>query len=335
MSDSIKNLVKQALAMANNFIHTGRNNEAIQMLSQINKVDPGNSTAYVLMDYIVSGHDSQTDWLRHATFGLNWRGEDLSGKSIQVFCDQGMGDTINCLRYLRQMKIRWNCKIVLNCHAFYNEFKRLLECVDCIDEVEEYACYCNYHTNILSIPAILNGLQYDVYYPAHWQELLNTSIPDQPIIQGFKMKAWSEPAFHVGLAWHSNLENPIGIKKSIDIRHLAVLEDGVNEIWSLIPNGEKFNMMVQPDISDLLDTAALIMAMDVVVTVDTVSLHLAGTLNKKTLAILPYEADARWALGNTTEWYPSVELFRQPHSLDWEIPILQVKKRLESLRSLS
>lgn len=331
---SVDLFIKQALAMANNFIHTGRNNEAIQMLSQINKVDPGNPVTHALMDYIVSGHSSSTEEIRHENFGLNWRGEDLEGKSIQVICDQGMGDTINCLRYLQRMKLRWGCKIVLNCHAFFEEFERLIGYVNYVDEFVKFSTVCDYHTNILSIAPILNEIPHDVYYPARWQELLETPIPAQPLIE-IEPNKFSESAFRVGVAWHSNLENPIGQKKSIGLGQIATLEDGINELWSLIPSAERTNILVQPTLNDLYDTAQFIMAMDVVVSVDTVTLHLAGTLNKKTLGLLPCAADARWAMGSTTPWYPSIELFRQKDNGDWNPTIYQVKKRLEALRSLS
>lgn len=331
----VENLIKQALAMANNFIFTGRTNEAIKLLSQINTVHQGNATSHLLMEWIATGVlTNKNQESQEAIFGKNWTGQDLSGKSIHIICDQGIGDTINCLRYLHQMKQKWNCRIVLNCHAFYKEFRRLMDHAPYVDDFVEYACYCNYHTNILSVPSILNGLVYDVYYPARWQNLLETTIPDQPYFDNIEPYRFAELGFRVGVVWESNVDNPISKKKSLSIHHISLLEDGVNELWSLSPSAKKCNIAVRPEINDLQDTASFILGMDVVVTVDTATLHLAGTLNKKTLALLPYNADSRWALDDTTIWYPSVEIYRQPENLDWEVPIRQVKKRLESLRCL-
>jgi hypothetical protein len=336
---AVRDLIHQALFMSNNYIQTGRISKALETLTQIKKIFPdstGESFGVGMMlrtvDIMLKAIAFNAPYNLELLFGKNWNGESLDNKTILVICDQGMGDTLNCLRYLKAMHDKWNCTILLNCHAFHEEFKLLMGFVDYVQLIE-VAEHCDFNTNILSVPAILNGLKFEVNYPAHWQEFLDTEIPPQPELN-VTSKKWHEDSFRVGLAWRSNLENPIGVKKSIHIQHFAMLEDGVNELWSIIPSSGKYNMLIQPALNNLLDTAILISSLDVVVTVDTVTLHLAGMLNKKTLALLPFEADARWGLGDKCVWYPSVELFRQPKNLDWEVPMKQVKERLESLRSL-
>lgn len=316
--------------MANNYLWTGRFNKAIEVIGQVGKIDPDNDLARRMMSRIIGGSPPEPD----PEFGAFWRGEPLNGKSIEVFCDQGMGDTINILRYLKQMKERWSCRIVVNYYAFHAEFARLMgRLPDYIDDFVQMHRKCDYFTNIVSIPALMNGLKFDVYYPAHWQALLDTPIPPQPVLSEFPAM-FSEPAFRVGLAWKSNADNPISAKKSVPIQEFAILEDGINELYAVIPDKERYNMMVQYALNDLVDTAELISNLDVVVSVDTVTLHLAGALGKKTLGLLPHVADVRWGLGTSTVWYPSVELFRQPENLDWSIPLRQIKQRLESLRSV-
>lgn len=344
MEDNVKQLIDQALALSYNYLCTGRQNKAIETLAQVSKIDPDNEALQIMMRAITSGNISvDISQYLEMYFGKQWLGHPLTNKSIEVFCDQGMGDTLNCLRYLKYLKDTYDCRIVLNCYAFYDQFKRFMELVDCVDEITSAHVICDYCTNILSIPNIINDLKGDIY-PAHWQELLDTPILPQITINNIpKFKGCEDDGFKVGLAWHSNLENPIGQKKSIALQDFCVLEDGVNELWSLLPDGERCNMMVQPKINDLLDTASLIQEMKVVVSVDTVVLHLAGLMQKKTLGLLPFEADARWGLGDSTAWYPTVELFGQSEKMDhlmhsgysnWDAPIRSIKERLESLRAL-
>ncbi len=331
----IKELISQSLAMVNNYIDTGRNNKAIETLAQIKKIDPQNYVADALMLLILSNGQYDNPTLREAAFGLDWKGESLDDKSIEIFCDQGMGDTLNCLRYLKQMKHLWpTCEIHLNCFAFQNELWRFFNEFECINSFSSYHYEANYHTNILSLPTLMSGVQRDIYYPANWQSVLDKPIPESPIPSNITPKVVSEKAFRVGIAHKSNSDNPIGIKKSISLGCFAILEDGINELWSILPDSERCNMMIQPSLPDIFETAKLILGLDVVVSVDTVTLHLAGLLNKKTLGLLPYEADARWGLESTTVWYPSVELFRQPENGDWNVPMRQIKIRLESLRNM-
>lgn len=287
--------------------------------------------AETIMHYIAFGgprpqslKDFTGDW---------WHGESLDDKSIEIFCDQGMGDLINLLRYVKMMKEHWKCAIILNYYAYHREFARLMRRANYVDGFTQFHQPCDYYTNLMSIPALLNDLKYDCYYPAHFQDLLNTPVPPSPSLGLFASRL-REDGFKVGLAWHSNLENEIGKKKSIPVERFAILEDGENQIFSLIPEEDRLNFLVQLPIFDLEDTAGIIAGCDVVVSVDTVSLHLAGAMGKKTIGLLPYQADARWGSGDTTVWYPNVELIRQPADLDWEPVVRQVKERLVSLRAV-
>lgn len=340
--DLARNFIDQALMMANNYICTGRANKAIELLHQIRKIDPENDLSEMLMAKAIRLDNVIPGWKPpdlDGKFGKDWPGESLDGKSIQVICDQGMGDTINCLRYLYWMKQKWDCKIHLNCYAFHREFARLIGLLDYVDSFSAFPTKCDYHTNILSIPALMCSLYFDVYYPAHWQDVMesNVPIPAMPVIEGIiNQYPKPEPEFRVGIAHKSNAENPeLAVRKSVPIGYIAMLEDGVNELWSIMPDVERYNMMFQPTLHDLLDTASVISGLDVVVSVDTVTLHLAGAMGKKTLGLLPHLADARWALGSNTVWYPSIELFRQGPDMNWETPIRQIKDRLVSLRQIS
>jgi hypothetical protein len=321
-------ILDQALAYSVNYVVTGRPSKGIEVAAQVRKIDPTNHISQKVMDWVATGHCDLVDFI-----GDYWTGQSLEGKSIEIFCDQGMGDLLNLIRYLKVMKQRWNCKIVLVNYAFFDEMNKLVSSLGCVDEFTGLHVKCDYFTNILSIPALLNGLVFDIYYPTHWVDVMRHEIPSQEIVT-VPDPMQLEPGFKVGLAWRSNLDNPIGQKKSFGIVRFAQLEDGVNELYSVIPSEKESNMIICVSLADLWDTARLMASLDVVVSVDTAALHLAGMMGKKTLGLLPFEADPRWGYGSSTVWYPTMELFRQGADLDWEPVIQQVKERLVSLRSI-
>ena len=325
-------MIEQTLATCNNFLHTGRPNKAVKMLEVLKRIEPDNPALKDLFDYIAGRmlgvrQPDLSQW-----FGYNWWREDLDGKSIEIFCDQGMGDTINMLRYLYVIKERWpTSRIVLNNYAFYNEFKDLLEQIEPIDEFTNDHVKCDYHTNILCLPTLLGGLNLSEHYPTPFEQALETSIPPMPKLLPIKEVSNKPGKPCVGLAWKSNPDNVLAKHKSIP--EIAVewfwrwcKQKGIH-LYSLIPG----HTSVLQNLETLADTAAVISEMDLVVSVDTVTLHLAGAMGKETIGLLPMMADPRWSGGDSTVWYPSVRLVRQTQEGDWEDPLLKVQDELASL----
>ena len=324
---NVQQVVNQTLATCNNYLYTGRPNKAVKLLEVVKRIDPDNSAMKKMFLYISSVVAEGPLPDMADVFGRNWNREDLDDKSIEVFCDQGMGDTINLLRYLYTMKSFWpRCRIVLNNYAFHHEFKGLLEQVNVIDELTNSHVKCDYHTNILCLPSLLNRLSVEGHYPTPWAAVLNTPIPQQPLLSAKEVtKSPDRPC--AGISWRSNPNNVLSKYKSISDEEVEVLkESGVN-MYSLMP---LHNSVLAP-IETLADTAAVIKSMDVVVSVDTVVLHLAGAMGKATFGLLPKTADPRWADEETTVWYPSVRLIRQTIEGDWTEPLRQVKDHLASL----
>ncbi len=82
-------------------------------------------------------------------------------------------------------------------------------------------------------------------------------------------------------------------------------------------------------LTDFTDTAALVELMDLVITVDTSVVHLAGAMGKEVWVLLPFNPDWRWLLDRSdSPWYPSARLFRQPGMGDWDSVIIDVKTAL-------
>jgi ADP-heptose:LPS heptosyltransferase len=83
-------------------------------------------------------------------------------------------------------------------------------------------------------------------------------------------------------------------------------------------------------IRDFSDTAALLAHLDLLVTVDTSVLHLAGAMGKPTWALLPFSPPWRYHVGRADNpWYPGMRLFRQPADGDWDTPLEEVRRALQ------
>ncbi len=323
------NLKMQSLATCNNYYCTGQYNKALNLLSQIVKIYPEEILAKDLMRAIIESSVTENDgfsilgtrnqndcFLNY--FGKNWIGESLEDKTITVFSDQGMGDLLNMLRYLKELKQRWNCTIYLNCYSYFKEFKSFFEQINFVDYFVNDYIKTDYHTNIFSIASILNNFNYDVHYPAHFKDLLNTQIPDQVLHIDCPIR---DVGTKVGLAWKSNSKNFLSKHKSIDLNHFRNFNI---KFCSLLPEKAECDFLIQSEINTVMDTVALIKSLDLIISVDTMVLHLAGLLNKKTLGLLPKQADPRWGTDVNCRWYPSVRLYRNQDN--WEKLLSLVKR---------
>jgi hypothetical protein len=327
---TLQRFLNQSLATAYNYIHTGRPNLAVQVLNVVQKSDPANPYVGLLFDLIAAYAGIKQAPNLTQEFGCLWLGEDLNDRSIEIFCDQGMGDVINMLRYLHVMKSRWNCRIIVNCYAYYEQLEPLLTRLPYIDQVVKFHEPCDFHTNIFSIPALLSGIELDIYYPAHFEMLMAAGVPDQPIIQ-VEPACLEAECLKIALAWRSNPKNSLSVIKSVNTDLIKKLRVEGATLYTF--DEEKISGCQSVALGSLLDTAAVLAAVDVVVSVDTVLLHLAGAMGKRAFGLIPYDCDPRWGTEETTVWYPSVTLIRQthPNPKDWVNPVMKVREHIESL----
>lgn len=330
MSDKkFKEFVDQGVAAANNYFYTGRYANALEILSAVKQVDPNNEIVELLIQKICCEQFNINSPDLNYYFGEHWLGQSLENKSIEIFCDQGMGDTINLLRYVKQLKKEYpNCKIVLNYYAFFNQFERLMQNQSYIDSFTPFHTKCDYHTNIMSLPCILNGIQLDIYYPVHFDKILDLPPPPQIYFEEFEYLNLSNKN-KIGLVWQTNIDNPLSKQKSINVDLFDIFKNLDFEFYCLQPQSEIPDWIDCLPIEDLHDTARFITQCDFIISVDTVTLHLAGVLGKKTFGLIPFDHDPRWGEGSNNIWYPSVELFRQNNDQDWSIALNKIKDKIK------
>lgn len=332
-TDDPQAFIDECLAVCNNYVKTGQSIKTMKILDVLKKIVPD----HPMVEKFASGLDlsgggaSIVFEVKGADdfFGKDWQGEDLTGKSIEVFVDQGAGDVIMLLRYLQEMKNRWDCRIALNCYSHYGLLYDLLNGMDsCFERITNKHIICDYQTNLFSVPALLNGLK--VYYPANFAELLEIPIPEQPMFRS-NIPAPSTIK-KIGIAWESNPENEkLYRKKSLSLESFRSLK-GDMEFISLLPGKTGLDFIDERrNLESLGDTAKIIATLDAVVSVDTVTLHLAGSMGKTTFGLLSCDADVRWGTANVTPWYPSVKLFRQVTEGSWKEPLEELAKALEEV----
>lgn len=267
-----------------------------------------------------------------------WKGESLENKTIIIHSEQGHGDCIHYFRYIPFIKAK---KIILHCAK---EMKALFE--NHVDEIyvdDPKNCskipHYDYCASILSLPHIMKMKE----------------IPPLKFAISKKIDLSEYKNFYkIGIVWAGNPQHPNDSKRSCKLAFFKDIHDipGV-KLFSLVkdtrPRAYRFSqepidltadademkiVNMEPMMDSFADTAAIIEALDIVISVDTSVLHLAGSLNKETYGLLPFNCDWRWGLsGHQTAWYPSMTLVRQTQPNDWKSVFDQIKTLIANKKS--
>jgi hypothetical protein len=265
-----------------------------------------------------------------------WDGHTLSGKTILLLGEQGLGDTIQFFRYARYVKAKGRT-VFLRCQR---ELHRLLTgCVDIDRVVLQGDSGPPYDVEImlLSLPHIfktsLDTIPHDVPY---------LHVPQGIGEQAVAMITRYTKVLRVGLVWAGGIHNPNNINRSFkldqynDLLNMAGIKffslqkgEAAAELGSISPDRITD---LGPYLGDLADTAAAIQELDLVISVDTAVAHLAGALAKPVWTLIPFAPDWRWMLDREdSPWYPTMRLFRQPMPGDWSSVIARVAAQLTTL----
>jgi hypothetical protein len=183
--------------------------------------------------------------------------------------------------------------------------------------------------------------------------LLGKRIPTERYLVSLKqidLGGYSD-SFKIGIVWAGNPQHPNDAKRSCrlanfrgihdlpSVKLFSLVKDTRPRIYRLNPNpidltdGTDDMKIVDmaPLMNTFADTAAIINSLDLVISVDTAVLHLAGAMGKPTWALLPWSCDWRWLQsGNETIWYPSVRIFRQTQPGDWNSVFSQLEKEIQN-----
>lgn len=248
--------------------------------------------------------------------------EDIKDKTLLLHSEQGFGDSLQFIRFLPQIKEKFNCKIAVKCR---DELKELFKCIKEIDVLthrNEPTPEFDYHLPIMSMPFIL-GMKSLKDLPKQNPYL---SAPKDDTFNIKKEKG----KLNVGICWSASVTGESYDGKVFDLKYLETLINSENtNVYTLQvgPENEDIKKLGFEDkIIDLTDkltdfskTASLMNELDLVISSDTSVAHLAGALNVPVWIPLQKIPDWRWQnKGETTLWYPSAKLFRQKTPKVWE-----------------
>lgn len=262
-----------------------------------------------------------------------WDGCNLKGKTILIMDEQGLGDTFQFIRYLSLIK-QQGARIIFVCNSALKMF--LSVACDDIDQLisdGDILPLFDVQIHLLSLPGIFQTVEKTV--PAHIPYLK----ADAGLINFWKEKIKGDKQFKIGICWQGNSKNSANpsmqqlfVPRSIDLKQLLTALSQVPHcsFYSLqkIDGEEQLHQVSDLPIhyfkdfdgthGRFMDTAALIMNMDLIISVDTSVAHLAATLGKPTWILLPTPSDWRWMQHRVdTPWYPNMHLFRQKITGDW------------------
>jgi tetratricopeptide (TPR) repeat protein len=234
-----------------------------------------------------------------------WRGEDLGGKTLLIWPEHGFGDQIQFARYARLAKERGARVLLASPPELADLFSTLgVEVFRLTGELEMPRP--DVWAPVMSLPGLF-GTRLETVPPAPY-----LSAPED------RRAKWrgAVPPGRVGVVWKGSAGNPNDANRSLPAlaAFAPLLEAGAKIIDLQDPHG------------DFADTAAILEQLDLVVTVDTAMAHLAGAIGAPCWVLLPWSrCDWRWGrAGDTTPWYPSLRLFRQPAFGDWDSVMAEV-----------
>lgn len=261
-----------------------------------------------------------------------WNGEDLSGKHLIVWNEQGFGDAIMYARYLDNLANHAE-HLTLMCEpALHTLIHRSLSNSVNIIGLDETPTKADFHVSMMSLPHYLGISLEKLKTPESYLSA------DKDLSQQWHDTMSSEK-LNIGLIWAGNPGQSHDYSRSLSPEVVAPILDVPNiRFHNLLigPRGDLWRdeRLIDPreKLSTFNDTAAYMDALDLVISVDSAPAHLAGAIGKKTWVLLSFDPDTRYFLNrNDSPWYPEMTLYRQQQPGKWGIVIDQVCNDLKKL----
>jgi hypothetical protein len=274
-----------------------------------------------------------------------WHGEDISGKTILLHGEQGLGDALQFMRYVPEVKAL-GANVVLEVDRSLVRLAGTLDGADAIIAAGDEIPRVDYCCPIMSLPHVFKTdesntpsrvpyLRADPAGARTWQERLAT---------------YSQ--LRVGLCWAGGpgfsrprvdgARTNRAFARSMTLQHLAPLAALDDVVFVSLQKGAAAKQLRQSvlqselplvdwtgEIGDFADTAALVDALDLVISVDTSVAHLAGALGKPVWLLGKFDGSWQWLVDrDDSPWYPTMRIFRQPQAGDWNSVVSAVKDAL-------
>jgi hypothetical protein len=260
-----------------------------------------------------------------------WNGGLMPGGRLLLWCEQGLGDCLQFMRYAELCKQRVG-RVSVFCPK---PLIRLFQSLPFIEEVSDICDEKNFdaHAPLMNLPHLFGATL----------ETVPAAIPYLHVDPGIQARwdkkfAGDTDALKVGLVWAGGVRKGDMRAKILERQRDIKFEQ--MKPWLAIEGVKFYNLQkdgaASPELTDFMsevvdfaDTAALVQNLDLIIGVDTAVVHLAGALGKPVWILSRFNADWRW-LQNRPEnpWYPSAQIFGQPAPGDWGGVIKQVSSAL-------
>ena len=262
-----------------------------------------------------------------------WHGERFDGRTLLVYFEQGMGDSINLVRYIPLVAER-GARVVLEVQRpllrLFAPFTRWAQVIAAGEPRPAFDLHCAlqslpliFGTTLQTIPGTAPYLRAEPGLAAKWRARLDPG-----------------PGLKVGLVWAGNPRQKSEPRRRVGLKACLPLLDVPGVRWYSLQVGEQAPDVLQApagaiadlsgELTDFAETAAAVANLDLVITTDTAVAHLAGALGAPAWVMLHSMPDWRWCAEGAT-WYPSLRLFRQTRRADWSTVIEPLKAALAAL----
>jgi tetratricopeptide (TPR) repeat protein len=341
--------IYQAHTNAGNVLQdVGRRNEALERYAAALALEPGSVDAHwnrsllnLLMGNFEAGwREYEWRWRRDAREsrprGLAaplWQGEPLTGRTLLLHCEQGLGDSVQFIRFAPQVAAR-GARVIVEAFPALVELFRSVEGVSEVVPRSAAPPATDFQCPLMSLPLALG-----VFAPPQ------TAVP-YIAPPADRRAAWRErlgPASRprVGLVASGSPTHRADHLRSLPLASLLAAAPEGLELHLLqkevSPAGreaaETRDVTVWAErLTDFADTAALCELMDLVISVDTGVAHLAGALARPVRVLIPFDPDWRWGVaGEASAWYPTARVLRQTARGDWAAPLAALAQELAVL----
>ena len=285
----------------------------------------------------------QTGSLSPRSSQPRWSGEKLNGARLLLTAEQGMGDLLQFVRFIKNRALE-GARVTLECHRPLLELFRRMPELERVIEVGSELPQHDVWLPLMSLPSVL-GTTIDAL-PASEAPYLTA---DEQRVELWRNRLRGFEGLRVGFAWSGNPKFRINAKRSLGARDVRALSRFISKsakqsgarpvhLFSLqkgVPAPPGAGLIpLSDDPSSMDDLAAVMMNLDLILTVDTSVAHLAGALGRPVWTMLAFHADWRWMTAERVEspWYPTMKLLRQTSQGDWSNVLVEVERGINGMR---
>jgi Flp pilus assembly protein TadD len=276
------------------------------------------------------------EWRRRLVRPI-WRSETLEGRTIVLHAEQGLGDTIQFVRYAPLLAAR-GAKVIVQCDR---ALTRLLASASGVSRVVARGESLPPHDLCCPLMSL----------PSRFGTTLHTVPADVPYLHAppDEVEAWrcrlapDAVRLRVGVVWAGSPKFAADAQRSVPpcafaplagvpgVAFFSLQKDPAARQISQFPDGMRLTDLAA-DLADFAATAAAMANLDLVISVDTAAVHLAGALARPAWLLNRADGDWRWLdRGERTPWYPTIRIFRQRRTAEWQPVMEEVRDALATM----